>query len=84
MFQASTFIPQQQTCACTSPFSCCLAYLDIKVNEQNHQCGHIGELEDEASKRKTTRFDNCTERMCNGEQKLNLLKEEKSITPVAE
>lgn len=48
------------------------AYLNVKVNEEDDQCGHVGRLEHEAAKGKPTWLHSCTERVHNGEQKLDL------------
>lgn len=48
------------------------AYLNVKVNEEDDQCGHVGRLEHEAAKGKPTWLHSCTECVHNGEQKLDL------------
>lgn len=48
------------------------AYLNVKVNEEDDQCGHVGRLEHEAAKGKPTRLHSCAERVHNGEQELDL------------
>lgn len=48
------------------------AYLNVKVNEEDNQCSHVGRLEHEAAKGKPTWLHSCAERVHNGEEKLDL------------
>lgn len=53
-----------------------IVYLNVEVDEEDDQCGHVGGLEHEAAKWESTRLHSCAECVRNGEQKLDLWREE--------
>ncbi|KAI1243077.1 hypothetical protein IHE44_0000649 [Lamprotornis superbus] len=52
------------------------AYLNVEVDEEDDQCGHVGGLEHEAAKWESTWLHSCAECVHNSEQKLDLWRED--------
>lgn len=52
------------------------AYLNVEVDEEDDQCGHVGGLEHEAAKWESTWLYSSTECVHNSEQKLDLWRED--------
>lgn len=51
------------------------AYLNVEVDEEDDQCGHVGGLEHEAAKWESTWLHSCAECVHNSEEKLDLWRE---------